>query len=207
MDFRHPIEAVIPGAQGKVLGALLRTSGELNLRNLARVAGVSIAQASRVLPQLVELGIVERQEVPPSSLFSLVPEHIAVRPLLELSNPRRALMRAISGAVVNINPTPVSIVAFGSFARGDGSIESDIDLVVVRPALTDAEDEDWFLSLEEWRTHLQRVAGNDIEILEVGEDKIAAKLGSTSQVWRDIRRDGQLVHGKPLEEITRRPNA
>ena len=50
MDFVHPVEAVIPGAQGRVLAVLVDTTAELNLRTIARLAGVSLAQASRVLP-------------------------------------------------------------------------------------------------------------------------------------------------------------
>lgn len=201
MDFRHPIEAVVPGAQGKILSALLRSSGQFNLRTLARVAGVSIAQASRVLPQLVGLGIVERHEVPPSSLFRLVPEHVSTRALLELADPRRILIGEVGRSAATISPSPVSVVAFGSFARGDGSIESDIDLVVVRPAHVDTDDGEWAISLDDWRTHLQRVSGNDVEILEVGAGELGSKLASSGQVWRDVRRDGQLIYGKPLGEI------
>ena len=43
MDFVHPIEAVIPGAQGRVLAVLVETTAELNLRTLARLAGVSVS--------------------------------------------------------------------------------------------------------------------------------------------------------------------
>ncbi|MEI8240248.1 MAG: hypothetical protein WCI22_12595 [Actinomycetota bacterium] len=50
MDFVHPISAVIPGAQGRVLAALAETTAELNLRTLARLSGVSVAQAGPVTP-------------------------------------------------------------------------------------------------------------------------------------------------------------
>ena len=73
--------------------------------------------------------------------------------------------------------------------------------MVVRPRGIDEEDQRWLSSLEAWRTHIGRTAGNDIEILEIGEDEIAAKLRGGAQVWRDIRRDGQVLHGKPLDEI------
>ncbi|TPW11518.1 MAG: hypothetical protein FD127_3194 [Acidimicrobiaceae bacterium] len=85
MDFVHPISAVIPGARGRVLAALVETTAELNLRTLARLSGVSVAQASRVLPGLVELGLVERREVPPSSQFRLVRSHVAARAVLQLA--------------------------------------------------------------------------------------------------------------------------
>ncbi|WP_419943863.1 helix-turn-helix domain-containing protein [Candidatus Poriferisodalis sp.] len=70
MDFVHPVSSVIPGAQGQVLAVLAETSAELNLRTVARLAGVSASQASRVIPGLVDLGLVERREVPPSTMGS-----------------------------------------------------------------------------------------------------------------------------------------
>jgi DNA-binding MarR family transcriptional regulator len=61
VDFPRPVEAVIPGAQGRILAVLAEKTGELNLRTIARLANVSPAQASRVLPDLVALGLVERR--------------------------------------------------------------------------------------------------------------------------------------------------
>jgi hypothetical protein len=69
VDFVRPIEAIVPGAQGRVLAVLAETTAELNLRTIAQLAGISQAQASRLLPDLVALGVVERREVPPASLF------------------------------------------------------------------------------------------------------------------------------------------
>jgi DNA-binding transcriptional ArsR family regulator len=201
VDFRHPIEAAIPGAQGRVIAALLGTSGELNLRTIARLAGVSIAQASRVLPGLVELGMIERREVPPSSLFRLVPEHIATRALLELADARDVVMTEMGRAAGKIRPAPVSVITFGSFARGDSEPDSDIDVIIVRPTDIDADDDRWTHTIERWRTIVSRVAGNTVEILDVDADTAAAKLSGGAQLWRDIRRDGQVVFGKRLDGL------
>ncbi|MCE9620848.1 MAG: nucleotidyltransferase domain-containing protein [Actinomycetia bacterium] len=207
MDFRHPVEATIPGAQGRVIAALLGTSGEVNLRTVARIAGVSIAQASRVLPGLVDLGMIERREVPPSSLFRLVPEHVATRALLALANSRKVVMAEMGHVAAEIRPAPISVIAFGSFARGDSEPDSDIDVVIVRPAGTDADADDWTRAMDKWRAVVGRVAGNTIEILDVDADGVAAKLSGGSQLWRDIRRDGQVVFGKPLDALADRLNA
>ncbi len=67
MDFTRPVEGIIPGVQGRILGVLVETTEELNLRTIARLADVSVAQAYRVLPELVEMGGVERREAPPSA--------------------------------------------------------------------------------------------------------------------------------------------
>ncbi len=207
MDFRHPIEAAIPGAQGRVIAALLGTSGELNLRTIARVAGVSIAQASRVLPGLVELGMIERREVPPSSLFRLVPEHVASRALLELADSHDVVMVEMGRAASKIRPAPVSVITFGSFARGDSDVDSDIDVIIVRPTAIDADNDRWTQMIERWRTIVSRVAGNTVEILDVDVDAVAAKLSGGTQLWRDIRRDGQVVFGERLDALAARVNA
>ena len=201
MDFRHPIEAVIPGAQGKVLSAMLGTSAELNLRAIARVAGVSVAQASRVLPGLVELGVIERREIPPSSMFRLIPEHIATRALLDLYSARHNVIAEMARTAKEIRPTPVSVVIFGSFARGDSDTESDIDVVVVRPVGVDEEDARWLAAVETWRTTVTRLAGNSVEILDFGTNEVAAKMNGNSELWRHIRRDGQVVFGQRLDQL------
>ena len=43
MDFVRPVQAVIPGAPGRILAVLAETTAELNLRTIARLASVSNA--------------------------------------------------------------------------------------------------------------------------------------------------------------------
>ncbi len=103
MDFVRPIQAVIPGVQGRVLAVLAETTADLNLRTIARLSDVSLAQASRVLPSLVELGLVDRREVPPSSLFRLVREHVAAVTLLALARTRDAVIEEMGSAAVELH--------------------------------------------------------------------------------------------------------
>src|SRR5436190_11378354 len=150
MDFRHPVEAVIPGAHGRILAVLAETTAELNLRTLARLARISPAQASRVLPGLVTLGLVQRREAPPSALFSLVDEHVGARAVRALSRAREAVLKELGELAAEINPRPVSTIAFGSFARGEADEASDIDILLVRP--DDGDDDDrWVSAVEEFR--------------------------------------------------------
>jgi hypothetical protein len=41
MDYVEPVEALLPGVQGKVLGVLARNEAELSVRAVARLARVS----------------------------------------------------------------------------------------------------------------------------------------------------------------------
>lgn len=201
MDFVRPIEAVVPAAQGRVLAVLTETTAELNLRTIAQLAGVSQAQASRVLPGLVELGLVERREVPPASLFRLVPEHVASRALLALARATDTVLDEIGRLAGKLPRPPVSVITFGSFSRREAGPDSDIDLVVVRPGEIGEDDDAWAESLEAWRRDVRRLTGNPVEVLEVGAEEAAARLACRSQLWADIRRDGRAVHGLDLAQL------
>lgn len=197
----RPIEAIVPGAQGRVLAVLAETSAELNLRTIAQLAGVSQAQASRVLPGLVELGLVERREVPPSSLFRLVPEHVASQALLSLARSTETVLGEIGRLAEALSRPPVSVILFGSFARREAGQGSDIDMVAVRPAEIDEDDDTWAESIEAFRRDVRRLTGNQVEILEVSSAEAATRFAGRSQVWANIRRDGRVVHGLQLDEL------
>jgi predicted nucleotidyltransferase len=201
MDFVRPVEAIVPGVQGRVLSVLAETTADLNMRTIARLADVSLSQASRVLAPLVELGAVERRDVPPSSLFRLVHQHVAVGPLLALARSRDALIGEMGRIASGLPVPPLSTIVFGSLARGEADIESDIDTVLVRPAGVDESDELWSESVEQWRASVHRASGNRVEVLEVASGEVAALLNSRRQVWRDIRRDGLVVRGLSLAEL------
>lgn len=201
MDFVHPVAAVIPGAQGRVLATLSETTAHLNLRTLARLSGVSIAQASRVLPGLVELGLVERHEVPPSSQFRLVRTHVAARAVLELAAAPATVLLAIGRAAAALEIRPDSVIVFGSFARGEAGRESDLDAVFVRPDVIDEDDAGWAASVEQWRSTVRTLTGNPVEVLEVSTSEARSRLDGNRRVWQDIRRDGRVVHGLTLEQL------
>jgi DNA-binding Lrp family transcriptional regulator len=201
VDYVHPISAVIPGAQGRILDVLVETTAELSVRTIARLAGVSAAQASRVLPELVDLGIVERREVPPSSQFRLVRSNVAAQALIALSRSRQSVLDQIGATAAALATPPLSVIVFGSFARDEATADSDLDILVVRPDDLDEDNEAWTGSIDGWRDHVRAIAGNPVEILEVSRTEVGTKLGSRSTLWRDVSRDGVVVHGLSLDEL------
>jgi predicted nucleotidyltransferase len=207
VDFVAPLEALIPGAQGRILTVLAQTSGELNLRTIARLSGVSIAQASRVLPVLVDLGVVERREVPPSSLFRLVEDHVASRAVMALAGARQTVLDELGRSAKELSPAPTSVIVFGSLARGEADSASDVDVVVVRPDHVDEDDEAWVAGIERWRQRARRLTGNPVEVVEVSDADVARLLRGRRQLWIDVNRDSVVVFGRPLPELKARRHA
>jgi predicted nucleotidyltransferase len=201
VDFVRPVQSLIPGAQGRVLDVLARTTAELNLSTVARLAGVSPAQASRVLPPLVALGVVERRDVPPSSLYRVVRENLmaqAVIDLVEIRDRTIDRLRVLAGA---IRPAPASLVLFGSLARGEADADSGIDVLVVRRSDVGEDDERWNRTLGDWLVDARRVVGNPVNHIEVSAADVPPRMRSRKPLWRDIERDAVLLLGDPLNGL------
>ena len=207
MDFVLPVQAVIPGAQGRILAVLAETTAELNLRTIARLSGVSLAQASRVLPALVELGIVERREAPPSAPFRFVPENIAARAISALTSARETVLNELGRVAAELTPRPASVIVFGSFARGEADSASDLDVVVVRARDVHEDDARWRSAAEHWRYSARRSTGNRVEVVEVGELEANRLLRSRKPLWLDVQRDGVVVFGADFAELKGRRSA
>ena len=119
VDYTRPVQTLIPGVQGQILGVLAESTAQLNLTTVSRLAGVSLAQASRVLPELVRLGLVERVEAPPSALFRLMDENLVGRLVRSMTDLRYLALRAVGDCSARQKPRPKLVIVFGSFARGD----------------------------------------------------------------------------------------
>jgi DNA-binding transcriptional ArsR family regulator len=202
VDFVHPVQTIIPGAQGRILAVLAQVSTDLNLRAIARLSGLSPAQVSRVLPKLVDLGMVDRRDVPPAALFCLVEDHVAVRAVLALARARDAVVSELRRTATQVSPSPTSITIFGSFARGEATADSDLDVLVIRPVFTGWEDEAWASSIERWRRGARRLTGNRVEVIEIGEEEVAELVRSRRSLWQGVLEEGVTIGGRPLAEVS-----
>ena len=195
VDYTQPVQVQIPGAQGLILGVLAETTAQLNLTTISRLAGVSLAQTSRVLPELVHLGVVERVEAPPSALFRLMDESLAGQLVRSMANLSSLALSKVGECSAIQQPRPALTIVFGSFARGEADADSDLDLVIVRPADIDDSDPGWAESIPSLSQMIHRALGNPVNILEVGANELGRRLKSRSELWRAIRTEGIVVDG------------
>lgn len=204
MDYRRPVETLIPGVQGRVLGVLARTRTDLTMRAVAELAGVSPQQASVVIGKLVDLGVVDRRDVPPASLVRLAPDNLAAQGVISIANLRGVALERLKELAAHITPAPASLIVFGSFARGEASPESDIDVLAVRPAGLSGDADNWTDSVGQWAERATRVVGNPVNLIEAAVEEIPALLGGKgSSVWQDAAREGIVLTGSTLAELAK----
>lgn len=150
MNVSRAYSAVAPTVEGDVLVVLAGTTQPLTGRRVARLARRgSVAAVAKALDRLVRQGLVLRQEAPPASLYTLNRQHVATSAVEALAFIRTELLHRLRHAFSTWSILPVHASLFGSTARGDGDLDSDIDIFVVRPAGVDAEDATWGEQLKE----------------------------------------------------------
>lgn len=206
VDYQRPVETLIPGVQGRVLGVLTRTSTELTMRSIADLAGVSPQQASVVIAKLVELGVAERRDAPPASLVRLASENLAAQAVLSIASLHRDVFERIRELASGIAPAPTSLVVFGSFARGEAGPDSDVDVLAVRPAAIGDDDSEWVDAIGRWTEQATAAIGNPVNLIEVAAEELIPLLNRKGpSLWRDAATQGIVLVGLPLAELAKAP--
>ncbi len=204
MDFRRPLQAVTPTLDGDVLSVLARAEAEMTGRELQRVLGRGSHQGIRnAADRLAEQGVVARRSAGNANLYQLNRDHVAASWIEGLASLPGQLLDRLRDAINGWEQRPVLVVLFGSVARGEATPESDLDLLVVRPADCEPDDQVWQEQLSKLRAHATAWTGNDTRVLELGEQELTA--GEPQQVLADAARDGIELYGtlRPLRPLRR----
>ena len=101
----------------------------------------------------------------------------------------------------------MSVIVYGSFARGEADRSSDLDVLVVRPLRVGEDDPEWRAAVDQWVLAVRRTTGNRVELLEVAAEEVGAKLRSKKQLWSEIRREGVVVFGSTIDDLQGRRSA
>jgi predicted nucleotidyltransferase len=171
------------------------------MRTVAQLADVSVNRAATVLNELVSLGIVERREAGSSALVRLAHDNEAARSITQLGQLYERVVTRLEKEAGRIAPMPVSVVLFGSFARGEADSASDIDVLIVRPDDLSEGDDRWTDAVGRWTSRARRITGNPVNVVEVGASEVPRLLRRRGSVWSNIAEEGRVLAGADLQSL------
>src|SRR5215204_3390965 len=199
MDLSHPFRALLPGVESDVLTVLAASTKPRTGREVARLADRSQRGTQLVLSRFVNHGLVLMEEAGNSRVYTLNREHLAAEPFERLANLRGALFRRLSDEVFhNWRPQPTHLSVFGSAARGDGGLDSDIDIFLVRPGDVEADEEEWRERVEGLANAVFRWTGNHAGIAEVGLEELERLRREQPAIVESLRADAVDIAGIPV---------
>lgn len=199
MDVSNPIRSVIPSVHGDVLAVLARTDAPLTGRGIAGlIDGVSPAGVQKALVALTEAGVVLVERHPPANLYRLNRSHLAADAIVELASIRSRLLSAMREHLGSWRPRPWGAWLFGSAARGDGSVGSDIDVLIVRPDRVSELDHDWTAQVERFVADVSAWTGNPCAVVEYSRTEFDELLASGSRLATDLRADALTLADRTL---------
>ncbi len=196
MDLGRPLSVVTPTVDADVLAVLAGADAEFTPPEIHRLIGDwSEDGVRRALRRLVDSGVVDAERKGNAFLYRLNRRHLAADAIIELAGLRQRFIHRLQETLEAWTEPPAHAVLFGSAARREMRVDSDIDVFLVRPAdVTD--DATWRAQLYALQERASAWTGNDLRILEYSESEIEAGLAAGDPVLADIGRDGIWLAGR-----------
>lgn len=194
MQFQHPFAVITPSADGDVLAVLAGATAWFSASTVSRMVPTRSLEGIRlVLNRLADQGIVEREVVGNGHRFRLNRDHLAAEPIVLLANQWRTFLDRLTRELESWQTPPTYAAVFGSAARREMTLSSDIDLFLVRTG-TESEDE-WYENVASLESRATLWTGNDARVLWMEESEVTDRALET--VVQDIVREGIAVIGDP----------
>jgi hypothetical protein len=225
VDLTDPTRAVTATLDGPVLAVLAGAGKPLTAGEVAALTprGSEIG-VRKSLARLVEQGIVRATEMGRNRVHELNREHVAAPVAEALAGLRLALWKRFRSTLGAWNPKPAYGCVFGSAARGDGDVHSDIDLLLVRvpvagetdprrgspglagivagyasefiaDQLTARQASKWARQIEQLHELVPAWTGNPLQVVEMSTFEWADHRRRRTALFTEIDRDAIQVAG------------
>jgi predicted nucleotidyltransferase len=191
MHLGSPVLDVAPNVRGALIQALARLEQPVTRRQLAAAAGVAPGNASAVIEELIQTGLVSETVAGRSSMVVLNRNHLAAGPVLTLAGLRGELIRRLRERL-SAWPDLQGAWLFGSVARGDADSDSDVDLLIVAD---DLQSPDLHERLSRLQADVRSWTGNDVQLVEHSQASWRKLVRAKNPLVEQIRRDGIALTG------------
>jgi predicted nucleotidyltransferase len=202
MDLSRPYSAVCPSLDGPVLNALYHTTRPMTGREISRLLPKGSEQGTRlVLDRISTHGLVVKERAGAAWLYSLNRRHLAFEAVKQLMELRSGMFDGMRELIANWSVKPVHAWVFGSAARGDGGVESDIDLFLVRSEGVSADDAAWLHQLEEFADDIKAMTGNHVATIEASLSELEEMARREAPIVKSLRREAITLAGVGFQNL------
>lgn len=184
-----------------VLRVISKVKIGLSGREIAKQAGISAPSSLEALTMMENLNLVKRERGGRDHFFYLNRDHFIVDKIINpiLNTERKYLDQIFSEIKKSLGKNSISLILFGSTARGEEKIESDLDICVV------FKDSKMQRKLEEIisdiRTELLKKYGVSFAPYYITEKEFSKRFKLGKSPVADIIREGRLISGKSIKEL------
>jgi len=201
VDVSNGLSVVTPTLDAWVLRAIVQTTRPLSGRQVARlVEQGSLGGVQKALSRLVEQGIVLADVHPSATFFTLNRDHLAARPVIELTQLATTLVERLAGFIQAWEVQPQHAYLFGSAARQDGDTSSDIDILLVHAGGPKKPTMAWAQQVDDLATKIRQWTGNDVGILDISDLDLDRMQVNKEAILDSWHRDGILLAGEELPQ-------
>ena len=196
MDNESIIETILGNRSGmRVLRVLSGVKVALSVRQIAHQTRLTYPAANDALERLADAGIVFISRSGNTRLFQLVRENIYVEQVI---SPLFQLERGFREMIVNelrqkLASMAVSVTLFGSFARGEQTPESDVDVLVVTTDIGQKTIVEQFLL--DYATGFYYRFGHSLEVLVYDYRQARELQKRAPALFAEIEEDGYVISG------------
>jgi predicted nucleotidyltransferase len=204
MDLAMPLAVITPTLDAAVLHALAATTARASGAQVHRMAGTGSPDGvRRVLTRLAAQGIVLAEEHPNATFYLLNRDHVAADAIVALTRVRTTIIDRITDALSTWSPAPVHASLFGSFARGEATTTSDIDILVVVGPAGAADQNARAAQIDQLSADVLRWTGNRGQIVDATPDILAAMIAAEDPLLTSWRADHIHLMGTRLLDLLR----
>lgn len=202
MTVNNPLDVIFSnGSIVRILRQLTQTMVPVTGRECARRSKLSQRTAMENLNGLEIAGIVTKIFGGRDHLFSLNRENLIVKDvIIPIFEKERKLKRDLYKIIVdNYKDSATSILVFGSVARGEDNIESDLDICIIVP------DESKKRTVEKRTLYtlleVKQKFGVTVSNILLTEKEFKAGLEKNIELYQNIITESKLLFGASLKEI------
>jgi predicted nucleotidyltransferase len=152
------------------------------------------------LNRLVKQGVVFATSVGNATVYAINDQHLIAPAVHALADVRSRFLRQLRELIATWSIAPEHASLFGSAARRDGTSESDIDLLIVRPGDID-DDELWREQLDELATRVRAWTGNNVQISDLAGSEVKALRARRPAIVGELEQDAVDLAGVTVRQL------